>query len=231
MLKTYLNALKHAAEKKPEVSKWALLIPVGLKLIASKYRSVKMRLTKNSTFDAKNQLRMCSLFPSTILELTVKHLHPKSILDVGCGTGISLNWFLQNNIDALGIENSEVAISQSLVKNKILKHNLNKTLALDRKFDLVWCYEVIEHIHPQYESIFLQTLTRHSDQVILSAARPGQGGHGHFNEQEPAYWKKRFDDAGFDFQSEFSLQLQQTDDVMAENIMYFKRRTTKNADK
>jgi hypothetical protein len=33
--------------------------------------------------------------------------------------------------------------------------------------------------------------------VLFSAAVPGQGGHGHVNEQWPAYWVERFSSLGF----------------------------------
>ena len=125
---------------------------------------------------------MCSLFPEKIIDEILNEFHPKSILDIGCGTGVSLKYFLNQNINATGVENSKLAIKQSNIANKIIRHNLKKELNLKKKFDLVWSFEVIEHIHPQYENIFLNTLIRHGDRVIISAARPGQGGHGHFNE-------------------------------------------------
>ena len=70
-------------------------------------------------------------------------------------------------------------------------------LDLRKSFDLVWCFEVAEHIHPKFVDIFVNNLTRHSKVVALSAAPPGQGGEGHFNEQPKSYWEKKFADRGY----------------------------------
>jgi hypothetical protein len=57
---------------------------------------------------------------------------------------------------------------------------------------LVCCFEVIEHILPGFENAFLNTLMNHSNNILISAARPGHDGHGHFNEKESAYWISKF---------------------------------------
>jgi 2-polyprenyl-3-methyl-5-hydroxy-6-metoxy-1,4-benzoquinol methylase len=183
-----------------------------------------MKLRKDSTFVADSHLSMCSLFPQKILDTLIHDYKLKSVLDVGCGTGTSLKYFIDNGADALGIENSETAIKNSPVKEKIIKHNLNKELSLNKKFDLVWCFEVIEHIHPEFEAAFLRTLTNHSSFIVLSAAHPGQGGLGHFNEQEPAYWIKRFSDLGYDHDSHLTNKLKSLGDSFSENILCFQER-------
>ena len=135
---------------------------------------------------------MCSLFPQKVLDIIINELHPKSALDVGCGCGISLDYFIKNKIDAVGLENSSKAIEKAFNKEKIIKHNLNKAFSINRDFDLVWSFEVIEHIHPDFELTFLNTITNKSPVIIISAARPGQGGHGHFKKQLPEYWIEKF---------------------------------------
>lgn len=182
-----------------------------------------MLFTKNSTF-TKDALWMCSLFPQKVLDTIISQLNPRSVLDVGCGTGVSLSYFLQNGIDTKGVENSAPAIAQSPVKEHILKSNLNKELNLHRKFDLVWSFEVIEHIHPLYEAAFLKTLVNHADVIIISAARPGQGGHGHFNEQQPEYWIHRFDELQYNYDMPLTELLRSINDMHAENILCFKRK-------
>ena len=87
---------------------------------------------------------------------------------------------------------------------------------------MVWSFEVIEHIHPDFELIFLNTITNKSPVIIISAARPGQGGHGHFNEQLPEYWIQKFKQFGYQFDSDFSIRLQSTNDTHADNIFCFK---------
>jgi SAM-dependent methyltransferase len=213
-----------------------LIHPKGigvLLLLKAIYKSVARRLsyktlrykmvaiTKNGSFYGEEQMRMCSLFPQETLDIILAEANPQSILDIGCGTGQSLDYFIQKGIDAWGIENSSMAIKLSLNPKKIFKYNLNKKVDLKRRFDLVWSFEVIEHIHPDYEANFLKTLTKHSDLVILSAAQPHQGGFGHFNEQPQEYWIDKFQELGYTFNKPFSEKLQNCGALFSENMMVF----------
>jgi SAM-dependent methyltransferase len=178
---------------------------------------------KDSTFTAEKDLYMCSLFPKKVLDLIIAELKPGTVLDVGCGTGVSLEYFLKYGLKGTGIENSLIAISKSPVKENIIRHNLNKEIDLRMNFDIVWCFEVIEHIHPDFEGKFLRTLANHSNTIILSAAKPGQGGHGHFNEQLPEYWIRKFSELGYLYNNKFSESLQMTGENHAENILCFSK--------
>jgi hypothetical protein len=88
-------------------------------------------------------------------------------------------------IETLGLEGSVKALAASPVPELIRLTNLNYAVDLGRRFDLVWSYEVAEHIHSAYTDVFLDTLTKHGDTIAMSAAKPGQHGYGHFNEQPP----------------------------------------------
>lgn len=183
----------------------------------------RIRLRKDSTFTSEHEMVQCSLFPQNVLNIILQDFKPASVLDVGCGTGNSLHYFIEKGVDAWGIENSDLAIKMSKNSDKILKYNLNKEVNLNKKFDLVWCFEVIEHIHPDFESNMLKTLTNHSDTVILSAAPPGQGGTGHFNEQTEEYWINRFEKLGYRYNKQISHKIKSTGDSFSENLMYYKK--------
>lgn len=220
----YKKGIILAQQNNPKKLFIQILFEKGINKIRSKYDSLRSIILKDSTFLEPGDLYMCSLFPVKIIDQVISKFHPKSILDVGCGTGVSLQYFLQKNIDAIGVENSSLAISRSAIGEKITKHNLKHELFLKKKFDLVWCFEVVEHIHPQFEAIFLNTLVLHSDRVIISAARPGQGGHGHFNEQLPEYWVKRFSDLSFQLNFEMTECLRNINETHSENILVFEKK-------
>jgi hypothetical protein len=74
---------------------------------------------------------------------------------------------------------------------------LNKSLNLGRKFDLVVCLEVVEHLEPSSAETIIGSLCRHADEVLFSAAAPGQAGTHHINCQWPSYWQKLFNNHGF----------------------------------
>ncbi len=152
---------------------------------------VYRRIFRDSIFYDDSELEMCSLDHSLTLQKVLDYYKPTSVLDVGCGVGQSLDWFVEREVDAVGLEGSALAISKARHPDRIRQVNLNQAVNLHRTFDLVWCFEVIEHIHPRFEPALLKTLTSHGDHLVISAARPGQGGEGHFNEQHPEYWIDR----------------------------------------
>ena len=220
----YKNSITYAQQNEPDKSYIQILIKKINWKIRSKYDAFRSILLKDSTFVEAEDLYMCSLFPVKVIDEILHEFCPESILDVGCGTGVSLQYFLQKKIYAIGVENSRLAIRKSAVCEKIIRHNLKKKLNLNRKFDLVWSFEVIEHIHPHFEAIYLDTLIKHGDRVIISAARPGQGGHGHFNEQLPEYWIKKFSDLQFQLNHEMTKRLRNIDETHADNLLIFEKR-------
>ncbi len=180
------------------------------------------QITDNSIFVLEEEMSMCSIFPKEILDLTIHLYHPQSVLDVGCGTGISLDYFLSKGIAVRGLEGSDLAISKARHGDHIRQHDLNEPLDLGEKFDLVWCFEVAEHIHPRHVAALLDTLTRHGDRILLSAARPGQGGLGHLNEQPPEYWIDLLEERGFALDRETG-KYRALPDHFAANILVFER--------
>jgi SAM-dependent methyltransferase len=221
MVKRIIRVIKRERVKYPGKGILSLLVKRFLEICSEKSKNWMMSLKKDSTFKSVDALWMCSLFPKNVLDIVIADLHPKSVLDVGCGVGKSLEYFFIHHIDAWGNENSAVAIQNSPVKERIIKHNLKKELNLKKKFDLVWCFEVIEHIHPDFENAFLNTLMNHSNNILISAAIPGQGGHGHFNEKEPGYWISKFENHGYQYDDDFTLKVRATLDNHSENLLFF----------
>ncbi|MDQ3198594.1 MAG: class I SAM-dependent methyltransferase [Verrucomicrobiota bacterium] len=183
-------------------------------------KSPPREITENSIFTQEEEMSMCSIFPKEILDLTIELFHPRSILDVGCGTGISLDYFKSKGVSVRGLEGSELAISKARHPGLMMKHDLNQPIDLGQTFDLVWCFEVAEHIHPRYVSALLETLTNHGNRILLSAARPGQGGLGHLNEQPPEYWIDLMHQRGFAL-DESTARYRYLPDHFAENILIF----------
>lgn len=115
----------------------------------------------------------------------------KSVLDVGCGTGSWLKIVKDHGvedyqgIDGIICDHPQMHIDISNVKEQ----NLDLDFDLQRKFDLVICLEVAEHLHPNSAEKFIGNLIRHSDLILFSAAIPFQGGQNHLNEQwTDSYW-------------------------------------------
>ncbi len=170
--------------------------------------------------------------------LLVEVFHPKSLVDVGCGTGHFVHWCDANGIDALGLEGASCAILQG-IGSHMLQVDLRKPFeyfGIARRFDLAISIEVAEHIEQEFAGTFVDTLVQLSDCVVLTAAPPGQGGFHHVNEQPWVYWRDLFRARGYAYDAVASAGLKdgiQRARVAGEhvatwflpNVMCFRRRT------
>lgn len=136
---------------------------------------------------------------AAVIPIVNQILRPASILDVGCGTGGWLAvWASHGVTDILGIDGPHV--DASAVETDVVRFepvDLRNPFVLGRKFDLVQSLEVAEHLDEQFADQFVESLTRHAETVLFSAAVPGQGGFHHVNEQWPSYWVSRFASQGY----------------------------------
>ena len=129
-----------------------------------------------------------------VVPLVKRTIQTTSVLDVGCGVGTWLaEWAEQGIDDIIGVDGDYVdRAALRIPAEKFLPRDLEQPLNLDRRFDLVSTLEVAEHISPTRASSFIESLVRHGDVVLFSAAIPGQGGTAHVNEQWPSYWADLF---------------------------------------
>lgn len=136
-----------------------------------------------------------------ILPFVIQNFNPKSILDVGCGTGTWLKVAKELGVsEVVGIDGDYVdrsVLLQNLDQNEFLAADLSFPFQLDRQFDLLICLEVAEHLHEDFAENFIYSLSLHSDLILFSAAIPLQGGQNHLNEQAPSYWIKKFENSGY----------------------------------
>lgn len=139
--------------------------------------------------------------PGIIVPFLIEQYKPTSILDVGCGIGTFLYIFQKEGIeDILGIDGEWVDISKLYIsRDKFKTADLESGFDLKRKFDLILCLEVAEHLNENAANRFIKSLTDHGDIIIFSAALPGQGGDNHLNEKPFAYWQKKFEQYDYFF--------------------------------
>lgn len=144
----------------------------------------------------KNQQEGSKKSAQEIIPLVLELIHPKSVVDVGCGVGTWLSIFKHNGIkDILGVDGDYVnEIMLQIPKEYFLSFDLKNPLQIDRKFDLVVSLEVAEHLPPANADIFIDSLTRLGNVILFSASIPFQGGQNHINEQWPDYWINKFQD-------------------------------------
>ena len=122
-----------------------------------------------------------------------------SVADFGCGRGTWLREWQRSGVsDIVGIDGDYVVRSELKIPTDCFHaHDITQPVDLGRRFDLVQSLEVAEHLPAKNASSFIETLARHGDRVLFSAAVPGQGGEFHVNEQPMQYWRERFAELGY----------------------------------
>jgi SAM-dependent methyltransferase len=118
---------------------------------------------------------------------------PSSLLDVGCGTGTWLSAAERLGVSDLhGVDGIDANSSANFSKL-----DLTQPIRLGRRYDVVLCLEVGEHLDSAYSRVLIGSLVAHAPKIIFSAACPGQPGQHHVNCQWPDYWQSLFNREGF----------------------------------
>lgn len=132
-------------------------------------------------------------------DLIVDLIAPKSAVDLGCGTGLWLAALRSRGVaDILGVDGPWVPRERLAIPEDLFhEHDLTRTLALDRRFDLALCLEAAEHLPPESAEGLVRALTELAPVVVFSAAIPEQRGEGHINLQWPQYWIDLFAARGY----------------------------------
>lgn len=143
----------------------------------------------------------------------------KSVIDIGCGPAGMVEYMISKNVDAIGVD-GDFTLPK---KDHVIVHDYTVgPLQLDRKFDLAYSTEFLEHVEEKYIPNFLPTFQK-AKYVFCSAAPKGQGGHHHVNENSKEYWIDIFDQYGFTYLSENSIEIAKTHEykLVKDNSMFF----------
>ena len=135
-----------------------------------------------------------------------KNQQAKTIADFGCGLGDYVKAFIKEGIQATGFDGNPCTPELTENVGKVL--DLSKPITFDTPFDWVMSLEVGEHLPQEFETIFIENLHNNNKHgIVLSWAVKGQGGVGHYNEQNNDYVKSKICALGY------------TNDVESENIL------------
>lgn len=140
---------------------------------------------------------LSSYYP-TLWKYVIDDLKIKSVLDVGCGTGVSTKFFKDNGCYVCGVDGHPYCIQNSRIKEDMIQNDYTISSASTPRmeYDLCWSCEFVEHVEEQYSKNFLKDFAK-CKYVLMSFATVGQGGYHHVNCQEQQYWIDRLEDYGF----------------------------------
>ena len=144
----------------------------------------------------------------------VEELGIKSILDVGCGRGISTSWFHLHGLEAHCVEGSHDAIQQSLLTPQSLSWVAQKNLGQkstglpslvehdfsrgpwwpEKTVDAIWCVEFLEHVGRYHHANLLPTFRK---AALIFATHSMWGGWHHVEVHDSDWWITKFQSYGF----------------------------------
>lgn len=129
----------------------------------------------------------------------------KSLLDVGCGRGISTLWFLKHGVDILCAEGSHDAVTKSLLPdpaNQIVEHDFSRGPWWPEKtYDAVWSVEFLEHVNRQYHFNYI-TAFRKCALLFVTSSR--NGGWHHTEVHMDDWWIRKYESYGFQYSKELT---------------------------
>jgi hypothetical protein len=137
----------------------------------------------------------------------IDDLSIKSMIDVGCGEGLTIGQFKNRNVEGLGVEGLQESINRSKVKECIIKHDYTKgPVKIDKLYDFCWSCEFVEHVDEEYAMNFIDTF-KNAKYLAMTHAFPNQPGHHHVNCQNSEYWIKLLEENNFKYNNDYTLKL------------------------
>jgi SAM-dependent methyltransferase len=124
-------------------------------------------------------------------------LQPRSVLDAGCAIGLLVEALRGRGIDAYGVDVSEYAISRADPSIREYVWQASLTEPLPRRYDLVTCIEVVEHIPSAEALAALDNICNVTDRLLLSSSPVDFGEPTHINVKQPEDWSALLASRGF----------------------------------
>ena len=152
----------------------------------------------------------------------------ESSLDLGAGDTYYSTVLAEMGAEAVAVEVSEDVLPFVVENVDGIIHDLRKPLDLEKRFDLVVCLEVAEHIPEESADVLCDTIAKHCGGILIfTAALPGQGGHGHCNLQPFEYWQSRLEARGLTFYPQATTQIRQAWlNILGEELPWLSRNIT-----
>ena len=147
----------------------------------------------------------------------------KNVLDVGSGTGDFSSEFKTKNIIPTAVEHSPFGRKMAIgLGVNCLPFDLTKNPPAEvvGPFDLVYCFEVAEHLPKDLGNDLVKFIASFKSPVVFTAAHPGQGGTGHINEQPTSYWINAFEKCGLAYDAETSSRLKRNFDDLGASLWF-----------
>ncbi|KAL7543766.1 hypothetical protein ACHAXR_013076 [Thalassiosira sp. AJA248-18] len=136
----------------------------------------------------------------------VNHLGIKSLLDLGCGRGVSTSWFIIHGLEyVVCAEGSHDAVTQSLLptienvpegtKYDLVEHDFSRgPWWPSRTVDAAWCVEFTEHVGRNFQQNYYTAFRK---AALIFVTHSQHGGWHHVEVHSHSWWQVKMEAMGF----------------------------------
>ena len=146
-------------------------------------------------------------FFGRIADGIVTTIDPQSVLDAGCALGLLVEQLRLREVEAEGLDISEFAITNAPEAVRPYVRVGSVAEPFGRRYDLIVCIEVLEHISCEEAERAVVNFCAHTDDVLFSSSPLDFKEATHFNVHPVEYWADLFARQGFvrdvDFDASF----------------------------
>jgi SAM-dependent methyltransferase len=170
-------------------------------------------------------------FFGRIADGIARDLEPTSVLDAGCAMGFLVEALRKRDVEAWGIDISEYAISQAHESVRDHCRVASITEPLPRRYDLIVCIEVLEHLSPEETDAAIANLCANTDRLLISSSPTDYGEATHRNVRPPEAWSALLAREGFlrDLEADVSyvtpwaVLYRRSDEALPETVRRYER--------
>lgn len=174
-------------------------------------------------------------FFAAIADRIVDEIGPRTVLDAGCAMGFLVEALRERGVEAWGIDVSEYAIGQVHPSVRAFCRVGSIAEPFERRYDLIVCIEVLEHMPAAEGERAIANLCAHADDVLFSSSPDDFTEATHVNVQPPEYWAERFarhglfHDLDFDasFVTRWAMRFRRSDEPVHGLVRRYERRLTR----
>ncbi len=146
-------------------------------------------------------------FFGKVADRIVAEIAPKTVMDAGCAIGLLVETLRARGVDAEGIDLSTWAIEHASDAAKPFVREGSITEPFGRRYDLIACIEVLEHMPPEDAEKAIANFAAHTSDVLFSSTPFDYKEPTHVNVRMPEDWAESFARHGFyrdvDFDASF----------------------------
>jgi hypothetical protein len=136
-------------------------------------------------------------FFGSVADAIIATLQPGTTYDAGCAIGLLVRELQARGVDAYGGDISEFAVSGAPdgLRERLEVRDL--TQPFDRRYDVITCIEVLEHMAPADAQVAIDNMCAATDTVLLSSTPEDFREPTHINVRTPSSWAQDFAIRGF----------------------------------